>query len=387
VVTRVDVAVVGGGAMGSAAAWQLAKRGRTVVLLERFAPGHAHGASHGATRNFNLAYAEDEYVDLVHEARRLWDELAEETGETLLDLVGLVNHGFTGHFDAVVRAVEARGVVAERVPAEEAAARWRGIRFRSEVLLIPEAGRVRADAALRALRFSAERHGADFRYETPVESIELIGDARARVRTAYETFEAGQVIVAAGAWTTQLLGDLVTLPRLVVTQEQPAHFAVVDQDAVWPSFNHLPDPDVPVDAYWYSLVYGMLTPGEGVKAGWHAVGPVTDPDRRTYTAEPEQLAALQRYARDWLPGVDPDSCVPISCTYTLTETENFILDRVGPVVVAAGFSGHGFKFTPAVGRVLADLASGGTAPELFSLTRHLSGGPTAQPLHARRNRG
>jgi sarcosine oxidase len=172
-----------------------------------------------------------------------------------------------------------------------------------------------------------------------------------------------------------------------VTQEQPAHFAVVDQAAEWPSFNHLPDPDEPEDAYWYSLVYGMLTPGEGVKAGWHAVGPVVDPDSRSYTPEPEQLAALQRYARDWLPGVDPDSCVPISCTYTLTDTENFILDRVGPVVVGAGFSGHGFKFTPAVGRVLADLATGGTAPELFSLTRHLSGDPKAQPLHARRSRG
>jgi sarcosine oxidase len=370
--TRVDVAVVGGGAMGSATAWQLARRGRAVVLLERFAPGHAQGASHGATRNFNVAYAEEAYADLVSEARQLWDELADETGETLLDLVGLVNHGFTGHFDAIEEAVRRHGLVAERVAPDEATQRWRGMRFRSEVLHIPEAGRVRAAAALAALRTSARRHGAEFRYESPVDSVELVGDDKVRLHASDDTIEAGTVVVTAGAWTSQLLRDHIRLPRLVVTQEQPAHFAVVDEGAEWPSFNHFHDPDEPADRYWYSQTYGMLTPGEGVKAGWHGVGPVTDPDARSYTPEPVQLAALQRYAREWLPGVDPESCEPISCTYTTTDTEDFVLDRVGPIVVGAGFSGHGFKFTPAVGRVLADLALGDAAPEHFSLARHLS---------------
>ena len=90
----------------------------------------------------------------------------------------------------------------------------------------------------------------------------------------------------------------------------------------------------------------MPTPGEGVKAGWHGVGPVVDPDRRSFAPEPRQRAALQNYARRWLPGVDPDSLTDISCTYTTTADENFVLDRIGPVVIGAGFSGHGFKFTP-----------------------------------------
>ncbi len=114
----------------------------------------------------------------------------------------------------------------------------------------------------------------------------------------------------------------------------------------------------------------MLTPGQGVKAGWHGVGPVTDPDARTFRSEPHQLELLRRYVREWLPGADPDTFTEISCTYTTPPDSDFVLDRVGPIVVGAGFSGHGFKFTPVVGRILADLALSGTpAHPTFTLAR------------------
>lgn len=93
------------------------------------------------------------------------------------------------------------------------------------------------------------------------------------------------------------------------------------------------------------------------------MGPEVDPDHRDFLPEPIQLAALSEYARQWLPGVDPDAFTPISCTYTTTPDANFVLDRLGPVVVATGFSGHGFKFVPAIGRVLADLALDGIRPD------------------------
>ncbi|GAA1503353.1 sarcosine oxidase [Agromyces terreus] len=369
-VVDTEVVVVGGGAMGSAAAWRLAARGHEVTLLERFEPGHRHGASHGASRNFNLAYAEPSHVSMLVESRRAWRELEAETGASVLDEVGLVNHGGDGAVDDEVHAALASaGVPGEFLPAEEAGRRWPGIRFDGRVLHLPTAGRLHADAAVRALQQAAIAHGARVRHRVPVRGIRVEGPDRVHLETERGTMTARRVVVAVGGWTSKLLGGVVELPRLVVTQEQPAHFAVRPDAGAWPGFNHRPGPS---DDWWYSPVYGMLTPGEGVKAGWHGVGPVVDPDRRDHLAEPVQFAALRRYAREWLPGVDAEVATPISCTYTTTPDAVFVLDSAGPVTVAAGFSGHGFKFTPAVGRILADLVDGRPAPGVFALRRFAS---------------
>ncbi len=366
-----ETVVVGGGAMGSATAWHLARRGREVTLLERYGERHTMGASHGRTRNFNVAYDDPTYQAMVQEAAGLWRELEDESGATLLDLVGQTNHGAGVAADADL-VLGALGVRAEMLPVDAARERWPGIRYDTRVLHLPEAGRVYAEEAVLALQRRSAAHGAEVLLDTPVEAIRVRADGKTEVATADTTYVADTVVVTAGAWTEKLLGSQVALPRLVVTQEQPAHFAVTDPDVTWPSWNHLPAVGDPRYGHWYSLVYGMLTPGQGVKAGWHGVGPVSDPDHRTFEPEPVQLAALQQYARDWLPGVDPDSFEPISCTYTSTRDEHFVLDRAGPIVVGAGFSGHGFKFVPTVGRILADLAQGtGAAPAMFRLTRRL----------------
>jgi len=356
--------------MGSAAAWQLSRRGRRVLLIERFSAGHKNGASHGASRNFNVAYAEPTYVDLVAEALPLWRELEAETGESLLEMTGIVNHGSHPVFGDVHAALASAGIPAEFLSVEEASERWGGIRFDSRVLYTPQAGRVNADRSVAALQAAAIAHGAVVLHETRVTRLDVVGDDLVRVRVeSGETFSARRAIVTVGAWTNKVLGGLIETPPLIVTQEQPAHFALRDTAVDWPGFNHARGQSADYD-YWYSGIYGMLTPGEGVKAGWHGTGPIVDPDARDFTAEPAQLAALQRYARDWLPGVDADAFVPISCTYTSTPDENFVIDSVGPVSVGAGFSGHGFKFTPAIGRVLADLVDGTrAAPGLFAFTR------------------
>ena len=364
----VEVVVIGGGAMGSAAARALALRGREVLLLERFSPGHKNGASHGASRNFNVSYSDPAYVQLLVEALPAWQELERETGTGILDLVGIANHGDNPGFDLVHAALRRAGILAEFLEVAEAGRRWPGIRFDTRVLYTPQAGRLNADAAVSALQASAAAHGATVLHGARVVALEVGDDVLVRYETDAGSFEvrAQTAVVTAGAWTDKLLGTAVRHPALVVTQEQPAHFAVRDPEMAWPGFNHARG----AHEHWYSDVYGMFTPGAGVKAGWHGVGPVVDPDARDFLPEPVQLKALQRYAREWLPGVDADDLVPISCTYTTTPDHNFVLDRVGPVVVGAGFSGHGFKFTPAIGRVLADLADGSSgAPALFSLAR------------------
>ncbi len=378
---HVDHLVVGGGVMGSAAAWQLARRGREVVLLERFGPGHDHGASHGSSRIYRTSYPEPVYLDLAQEALTLWRLLEAESDEALLEVTGGVSHArpdlpTARRTEQIARAFAARGVPFEWLDPAEAARRWPGIRFEGRVLHeTATAGRLHADRAVSALQRRAAAHGGDVRHETAVRHLELAGD-RVRVVTQRGEILARSVVVAVGAWSAGVLAEVLDDARdpsgpsgragraaadqflpLVVTQEQPAHFAprdpaVLAGTAPWPSFTHDPGPD----AGFPSGVYGLAAPGEGVKVGFHAVGPRVDPDRRDRTPEPEQLAALRRYVRTWLPGLDPDAYEPVSCTYTTTPDHDFVLDRRGPVVVAAGFSGHGFKFAPAVGRVLADLA-------------------------------
>ncbi|WP_265522377.1 FAD-dependent oxidoreductase [Oerskovia flava] len=363
--------VVGGGVMGSAAAWQLARRGHDVVLLERFGPGHTHGASHGASRIYRTTYGQVEYLDLAEEALRLWRELEGETGGSLLDPTGGVSHGVRD-LRPVAEAFSARGIEHAWLSPDAAAERWPGLRFEGRVLHeVATAGRLHADRSVAALQQAAKAYGADLRHETPVRHLEPSGDG-VRVVTDVGVLRAARVVLAVGAWSAGLLrgaGIEDDLP-VVVTQEQPVHFATApgaSAEDSWPSFVHDPGPD----SHWPSGTYGLATPGEGIKVGFHGVGPVIDPDRRSYTADAVQLGLLRDYARTWIPGVDPDRYDAVTCTYTTTPDHDFVLDRRGPLVVAAGFSGHGFKFAPAVGRVLADLTEPDArpAPARFELAR------------------
>lgn len=357
----VDVVVVGGGVMGLATAWQLTRRGRRPVVFERFGRGHAVGASHGATRNYNDAYVEEHYLDLLARSRDGWEDLGRVDGEPLLRSHGLVTHGAVD-VAGLARRLGERGVVTHVLDGRDAARRWSGMRFEAEVLWSPHAGVIRAAAALGELERRIVDGGGEVRWRTPVAHIgedpagvvlDLVDGTRINAEAA---------VVTAGAWTAGLLGRM-GLPALTVTEETPAHFAPLT-DAAWPSFNHYVDP-----AAYPGTVYGMPTPGEGVKVGFHRVGDDVDPDARPH--RPTHQLRLADYVREWMPGLDAASAVPISCTYTSTDDGTFVLDRRGRVVVGAGFSGHGFKFAPGVGAVLADLAldPSARAAEAFRLAR------------------
>jgi sarcosine oxidase len=323
------------------------------VLVDRFAAGHTCGASHGASRIYRQAYRSGRYLRLAAEALPLWRELEAETGAALLTVTGGVDHGDPAVVTEIARTLAAHDVPHEWLDPERAALLWPGMRFAGPVLHQPDrAGRIDADQAVAALTTAACGHGAEVRRPLAVTRIDVAGDDLVRVRTADGVLSARRAVVTAGAWTEGLLAGSVPLPPLRVTQEQPAYFPFRDtppcvaRQGDWPSMiHHGPG------------AYGLTDPCGEVKVGFHGSGPLCDPDRRTFLPEPDGLLRLQDHVAAWLPGLDHTRPTPISCTYTSTPDGEFVLERHGPVVIGAGFSGHGFKHAPAVGRVLADLAT------------------------------
>ena len=275
--------------MGLATGRALARAGVRPIVLERFDRGHTNGASHGATRNFNDAYADGDYLDLLVRAHELWDELSEGLDQPLLRLHGLLTHGRPDDLVRVHAAHQTRGIASRLITGSEAAGRWPGMRFEEVVLHSPAAGVARADAALLALERDIVTHGGRVEWSSPVAAIdETPSGVRVR-RESGEVLDADVVVVTAGAWTTRLLP--LALPPLRVTEEHPAHFAPLTAGP-WPSFNHQFADGSP----WPADVYGMPTPGEGVKIGFHLAGLEIDPDDRPHHGiDP----SLQDYAREW----------------------------------------------------------------------------------------
>ena len=342
--TDADVIVIGGGAAGSATAWWLARRGVSVTLLERFAPGHDRGSSHGGSRIFRFAYPDPHYVRLAQAALPLWRELEGDADEALLDTTGAVDHGDPSSIADTVAALAACDAPHEVLSVAEAAERWPFMRCEGSVLFHPAGGRCRADTTIAALQRSAAAHGAAVHHNAgPVslgDDLEVVAPALDR------SWRASAVVVTAGAWTDSVVGRRVALPALTVTQEQVQHFTPrLAPDAAWPSFIHHQQP-------W---IYGLLSPGEGMKVARHHVGPMVDPDDRPRRDDAADQI-VSRYVEQWFPGLDPSPVHTAECLYTTTPDESFVLQRSGQLVVGTACSGHGFKFTPLIGQRLADLA-------------------------------
>jgi sarcosine oxidase len=361
--------VVGGGVVGAATAYALTSRGEPVLLVEQHERGHHRGSSHGATRIFRQGYADAEYVALTTRALGLWEALETASARQLLDRTGAVDHGRAEVVDAIAATLAAAGIPHETLTPDEAAARWPGIAFEGRVLAHPTAGRIRSAEAIEVFLTLAERTGlAELRFDTRVTGLQDHGDAvtltttdAAGVSTSTRT---RSLVAAVGSWAPTLVGDLLAergarLPAIRVTQEQPAHFPSRLPDEAWPSFVHWADGDD---------VYGLLTPGEGVKVGFHGTGPVVDPDQRDFAPVAAEAARLQAYVERFVPGVDASAPTFISCLYDNSPDEDFVIDRRGPITVATGFSGHGFKFAPLLGEMLADLATGGAPHPRFAIS-------------------
>lgn len=359
---RVDVLFVGAGAMGASSAWWLAKQGRSIALLEQFERGHVNGSSHGQTRIFRVAYRDPIYTALAAQSIPLWRELEHDAETMLLEQSGQLDHGFTAAIDEIEAGLLGAGYSFDRLDPDAAHERWPALNFDNAVLFSPDGGRVFADRTVDAAITSAQAHGAQLHFNTAVRAIEPRGDGVAVV-TDDKTWHAGSVVVSAGAWVEGLVGrqsawrNYFSLPTLAVTEQQPVHFAI-KPDMEFPSYIHHVFDDSPGAALRFGA-YGLESPGEGVKLGLETHRPVKSLVDRTLAIDQVDLDASIEYAHRWLPGADTSKVSAVRCLFTTTPDAHFILDRIGPIVVCSPCSGHGFKFTPAIGKITAELAMGG----------------------------
>ena len=348
-----DIVVVGAGIVGVATARALAGYAGSVLLLERFELGHAHGSSHGTSRIFRLNYPDERFVRMATAASSAWKELEAACGETLIDRVGCLDLGPVAAGTA--RALAACGARHEVLSPEEVASRW-PIRLDDGETAIfqPDGGVTYADRAHAALLDEALERGVEVRERTPVLALSA---ERGSVVLALEGSElrARAVVVAAGAWAAGLLRDAGIELAVVPTRETVIYAPHRSAERLPPviDYGRLPGPGRGV-ARAGQAAFVLAAPGVGLKAGLHHSGPVASPDD-TGTPDPHVAEWIAEWVASRFPGAG-ETLRAETCLYTNTADEEFVLERHGRIVVGSACSGHGFKFAPIVGRTLAALA-------------------------------
>jgi sarcosine oxidase len=362
---RFDAIVIGAGGMGAAAALHLAGRGLSVCGLDRFPPGHDRGSSHGQTRLIRLAYYEHpDYVPLLARSYELWRRLEADAGRGLLVESGLVLAGPPE--SEVVRGTIAsagiHGLPLERPSAAEAARRWPQLALPREweVVHEPRGGYLLVEECVRAHAAAAERAGAVLETGRTVHGWRAEGNGVV-VTTDAGDLAAGRLVIAAGAWAATLL-DLPGIPLTVLRKQlfwhaPPASARAAHAAGRLPCFGF----DGP-DGFYYGF---PALDERGVKIAEHTGGaPVADPLAVDRTIDPAERARVEAALARHLPAVGTNLAAHASCLYTMSPDGHFIVGlhpRHPQVAVAAGFSGHGFKFAAVIGEILADLSTAGRA--------------------------
>ena len=353
-----DAIVVGAGGMGSATAYHLAKSGVDVLVLEQFQRGHTLGSSHGPTRIIRFFYDKAFYTELMKTAYAEWRDLEAASGKPLLFITGSVCLGAKGnpYARAARQSMDAAGVDSEWWCATQLRERFPQFHVSNDmdILWQKDTGFLHAAECVATHLQFAEQQGATVREETPITDIDWQTDVPT-VRTENGLFHGRKVVVTAGAWTGKLLAEL-DLP-LTVTKQQVCYYQ--------PTRTNLFRPDqFPVFTEATAdgeFLYGIPAFGSGVKLARHGRGQPVSADTCDRTPDTDYIAHIDAYVQERLPALGKTTHAEV-CLYTETPDEDFIIDthpHCREVLIAAGFSGHGFKFCSLVGRIMSELVRNG----------------------------
>lgn len=351
--------VLGVGGMGSAAAWQLAKRGRRVRAFEQFEPGHDRGSSHGLSRIIRLAYFEHpSYVPLLRRAFELWREIETASGDALLHVSGALDIGRADSrvITGSLHSCRLHALRHDLLGSAEVRRRFPGYHLPDEFQAVfqPDGGFLEPERCIRAFVAEARRHGAT------IESGRAVGGwtrsgGEVILEVGGEEVRASQLVICAGAWTPSLvpgLAPLLRAERQVVGWFGVRHAPAFTPDR-FPVFV-MEDPD----GTWYGFPeHGV--PGFKIGKYHHRAEPA-DPDAMDRRVSLEDEAVLRACVRRVFPDADGPLVRASACLFTNTPDEHFIVDRLPgapEVLVVSACSGHGFKFCPVIGEIVADLVT------------------------------
>ena len=354
-----DYIVLGGGIMGASTAFALSKVSDNVLLIDQYAPGHTKGSSHGDGRILRYNYSESIYVEMATHAYSAWNNLQQRSGSQLIKSTGLIQFGSTDckELAAIEVLLRDQAITYEILSSQSCERRFPQLRLPDEarVLYQPDGAVAFATRVVQTLWKLCEEQGATLLTNQRVHSIETANNQVELQVGTEEVVTGSKLIVTVGAWTTDITESLGLSLPLKPTREWIAYFApinsishqvgempcVIDSCDAQVTFYSLPQIEVP-----------------GVKVGWHQSGDEVHPDDAV-RQNVHVLSRIQEWVEQILPHLSSKPSEIQSCLYTNTPDDNFILD-VHPdyanIIIGAGFSGHGFKFGPLIGQVLADLA-------------------------------
>lgn len=361
-----DVIVVGLGGMGSAAAYHLAARGQRVLGLEKFGPAHDQGASHGGSRITRQSYFESpDYVPLLLRSYELFDQLAADSGTDVITLTGgvMVGRPESLTVSGSRRSAERWALEHEMLDAAALRRRFPTLNPQPDEVALYEAkaGFVRPEATVSAHLLLSERAGADLHFHEPMTGWRPEPGGGVRVETATGSHTAAHLVITPGPWAPQLLADLgvpFTIERQIQYWFQPTGGVTPFRPENHPIY--IWENETGTQIYGFPAIDG---PDGGAKVAFFRRGVTTTPETIDREVHGHEVKAMAEETGRHLPDLPGTFLKAKTCLYSNTPDEHFIIARHPAheaVTVACGFSGHGFKFVPVVGEILADLATAGT---------------------------